>query len=212
MRLRFTASATLTSLLLLVACGVDDSVGNLLFDRKPRPPDPATASANRYDRASELKAKGDCAQAIPLFERFAKAGKGNEVAQLQLGDCYVETARTAPSTAAAEELRVKGAGWIFKAADSNFPSAQERAARLALDGTGVPADPAEAGKWFLLLQRNPLRTAIGPTAIDADLQQRLRQRLSAADWREATTRADRWQPVEQASTPVPATAPKPVPK
>jgi hypothetical protein len=171
--------------------------------RPERPPDPATLQANNYDRALSLKSQSDCIHAIPLFEPLAKRGKGYEVAQLQLGQCYLEVARTATSTEEAERSRVQGATWILKAANSQLSTAQEQAAKLALDGIGIAPDPIEAGKWFLLLQRNPLRPLVGPAVIDPNLQARLHQRLSDADWAEARLRADQWKPVEQASTPSP---------
>ncbi|HYM31748.1 MAG TPA: hypothetical protein VEU47_10635 [Candidatus Cybelea sp.] len=195
--------AALSLLVLLAACDTVDSAGNLLSGRKPRPPDPATAQANRYEQALRYKAEGDCVRAMPLFEPFAASGKGNEVAQLQLGECYLDRAKTAVPAESASKMRETGAGWILKAANSNVPKAQEEAARLALDGTGVAADPAEAGKWFLVLQRNPMRSVVGPVQIDPELQQLLHERLSDADWRVAERRASQWQPVEQAATPPP---------
>jgi hypothetical protein len=181
-------------LLLLSAC--DSIEGMLPGNHRPRPPDPATQRANNYDRALELKGESDCVHAIPLFEPLAKLGKGYEAAELQLGQCYLEVARSAASAEQAEEARAKGATWILKAANSRLSTAQEQAAKLTLDGIGVAADPTEAGKWFLLLQRNPLRPLVGPAVIDPDLQQRLRQRLSDADWAQARMRADAWQPAE----------------
>jgi hypothetical protein len=182
-------------LLLLSAC---ESIEDLMpgHHRNDRPPDPATARANNYDRALKLKGDGDCVHAIPLLEPLAKLGKGYEVAQLQLGQCYLEIARTATSAEQAEQSRVQGATWILKAANSQLSTAQEQAAKLTLDGIGVAADPIEAGKWFLLLQRNPLRPLVGPAVIDPDLQLRLHQRLTDADWQQALARADQWRATE----------------
>ena len=118
------------------------------------------------------------------------------MAQLQLGQCYLQLARSATSAAQAEQSRVQGATWVLKAANSQLSTAQEQAAKLTLDGSGVAADPIEAGKWFLLLQRNPLRPLVGPAVIDLDLQQRLHQRLTDADWQQAQMRADQWRPAE----------------
>ena len=188
----------LATVLLLGACNMFGG------KRHERPPDPATQRANNYDRALELKAHADCVHAVPLFEPLAKLGKGYEPAQLQLGQCYIDLARTAASPEQAAQYRTRGADWILKAANSQLSTAQEQAAKLELDGIGVPPDPIEAGKWFLLLERNPLRPLVGPAVIDPALQQRLRQRLSDAEWAEARARAEQWKPVDQTST-APAT-------
>jgi len=185
-------SALLAALLLLSACESIDS----LMGRHHRPPDPVTARANNYDLALKLKGEGDCAKAIPLFQPLAKLGKDYAAAQLQLGECYLDVARSAATSEQAEQSRVQGASWILKAANSQLSTAQEQAAKLTLDGIGVAADPIEAGKWFLLLQRNPLRPLVGPAVIDPELQLRLQQRLTEADWQQARTRADQWQASE----------------
>ncbi len=146
-----------------------------------------------------LKDDGKYTEAIPLLLPLAQRGHGFEVVQFQLGECYLQTARTAPSAAEAQTARENAASWILKAANSDLPNAQERAARLYLEGTGVGADPVEAAKWLLLVQRNPLRRIFGPVVIDAELEQKLRQQLSKAQWDAARTRADQWQPVDQPS-------------
>jgi TPR repeat protein len=162
-----------------------------------------------YEKALLVKAKDGCPAAIPLLEPLAALGRGHEMAQFQLGACYLETARAQPAERV-DEKRALGAGWILKAANSEVPDAQETAVRLYLDGIGIAADPAEAGKWFLLLQRNPRRTMFGPTAMDADLEKRLRRDLSDANWGQARIRADQWQPVQQPSAPQqPRQAPRP---
>ena len=153
--------------------------------------------ADQYQRAIEYKEKSDCPKAIPLLEPLAKRGHGFEVAQFQLGQCYIETARSAVSPADAERARADGAAWILKAANSQNPAAQQEAIRLYEDGIGVPPDPAEAGKWLLLLQRNPMRRLYGPAVIEPDLEQALNKRLTSEQWSDARARADRWQPVEQ---------------
>ena len=201
MRRRRVAIPALLLALSLTACAVEDSVEELITGHKRHeaPPDPAVARATNYDRAVKLKGEGNCAAAIPLFEPLAKLGKGYEVAQLQLGQCYLQVAGTASTAAAADADRANAAKWILLAANSDQPSAQEQAAKLLLNGTGIAADPIEAGKWFLLLQRNPLRSIIGPATPDPALQQALQRQLTAAQWQEATSRADQWKPAEQAS-------------
>ncbi len=179
--------------MLLAGCGdVMSLLGNETDTRPTQGP-----QADQYQKAMEYKEKSDCPHAIPLLEPLAKRGHGFEVAQFQLGQCYIETARSAASAADAERARADGAAWILKAANSQNPAAQQEAIRLYEDGVGVATDPAEAGKWLLVLQRNPMRRLFGPAVIDPDLEQALNKRLTSAQWSDARVRADRWQPVEQ---------------
>lgn len=181
----------LTSTLLLAAC---DYLPYLGTDRAP----PAQgAQADQYQRAIAYKEKKQCPRAIPLLEPLAKRGHGFEVAQFELGQCYLDTARSAASPADAAQARATGAQWILKAANSRIPAAQQEAIHLYEDGVGVEADPVEAGKWLMLLKRNPLRRVFGPTVVDPDTEQRLDKRLTREQWVTAQQRADRWQPVEQ---------------
>jgi thioredoxin-like negative regulator of GroEL len=160
-------------------------------------PDRKARREDVYQKAVQYKQDGDCASAIPLLEPFANRGHGFEVAQLQLGQCYLETAKTAVSPALADDVRQRAAEWILKAANSQVPAAQELAAHLYADGTGVKADPVEAAKWLLLVERNPVRRLYGPLVIDADLEDKLKRSLSPAQRADAEARASRWQPVEQ---------------
>ena len=145
-----------------------------------------------YEKALDHKDKTSCAAAIPQFEGFARRGRGYEVAQLQLGECLIETGEAA-----------EGAAWILKAANSRLAQAQTEAARVYLDGAGVAADPAEAGKWYLLAARNPLLALSGSRDDFRALEKRLRERLKDADWSAARARADAWKSVDQAVVPGP---------
>lgn len=159
--------------------------------------------ADEYQKAMSYKEHGECARAIPLLEPMARRGHGYEVAQYELGQCLLKTAAAAASPAEAARARADGASWILKAANSEIPAAQQEAIRLYEDGIGVAADPLEAGKWLLVLERNPMRRVFGPAAIDPDLEKQLRKSLTSAQWAQAQARADRWQPVDQ-PTEVPA--------
>ena len=186
---------------LLTGCGALPLFGG---DREP----PTQGrQADQYQRAIAFKEKSDCAHAIPLLEPLAKRGHGFEVAQFQLGQCYLATAQSAASPVDAARARDQGAQWILKAANSQIPSAQQEAIRLYADGIGVAADPVEAGKWLLLLQRNPMRRVFGPAVIDPDLEQRLNKELARDQWAAAKQRADDWRPIEQ-----PTIVPPPEPK
>jgi hypothetical protein len=153
-----------------------------------------------FEKASQYKQDSDCTRAIPLLEPLAGRGHGFEVAQLRLGQCYLETARNESSPTAAATARKTAADWILKAANSGDPGAQEQAIRLYADGTGVSSDPVEAGKWFLVLERNPMRRVFGPVTMDGDLELSLRQKLNDTGWAEARRRAAQWLPVEQPTT------------
>jgi hypothetical protein len=190
------------AVMLLAGCDFMSLLGGD-HDKRPQ----QGPQADQYQRAMEYKEKSECPRAIPLLEPLAKRGHGFEVAQFQLGQCYIETARTAASPADAERARADGAQWILKAANSQNPSAQQEAIRLYADGVGVATDPAEAGKWLLVLQRNPMRRLYGPAVIDPDLEQALNKRLTPEQWSVARSRADHWQPVEQ-----PTVLPPPDPK
>jgi len=192
----------------LTACGSasDDAVGGDAAGpsghRQERPgAAQRQGSVGSFERAIEVRQKSGCRQAIPRFEALAKLGSGYEVAELQLGECYLEVAGKTASAEQAQDLRAKAADWIVKAANGDLPEAQERAAKLYFAGTGVAADAIEAGKWFLLLQRNPLRSVLGPAEIDAGLAANLQQRLSETDWQDARRLADQWQPTGRETKP-----------
>jgi hypothetical protein len=171
-------------------------------DRAEAAARPAQAATDPYERVLQIKATSGCQAAIPKLEPFANIGRGYEVAQFQLGECYLETA-AAGLADGIDQARIKGAASILRAANAELPRAQERAVGLCLDGTGTAADPIEAGKWYLLLQRNPRRSLFGPAKIDPDLEARLRKTLQESDWQQARIRADQWQPAAQPFNPPP---------
>jgi len=185
--------ALAASLILLAGC--DLSALGVSRDREdgPRRDDP-------YQKALQYKQDSECDRAIPLLEPLADRGHGFEVAQYQLGTCYLERARNDSSPERAANLRKNAAEWLLKAANSGDPGAQEQAIRLYADGTGVGADAVEAAKWFIILESNPLRRLYGPLILDADLEQALRQKLGDSGWAEARARAKEWRPVEQPLT------------
>ena len=201
---------------ILAACSSDDSgIGGSLPPVNDQRQHRASAEEDRreaarpptmtdaYERILQLKSTSGCQAAIPALEPLANIGRGYEVAQLQLGQCYLETASAGPADAI-DQTRIKGAGWVLRAANADLPKAQEDAARLCLDGTGTAADPIEAGKWYLLLQRNPRRPIFGPVKIDPDLEARLRRSLQDSDWQQARMRADQWRPAVEPFNPPPS--------
>ena len=186
---RIGPAIALTLGLLLTACGSDDSAKH---DRQHG--DAAGSATGSFEEAIAVRQKSGCAKAMPMFQKLAERGRGYEVAELQLGECYLERADKAESPEQAKDMRVKAADWIVKAANADQPEAQQEAAKLYLDGIGVAANRIEAGKWFLILQHNPLRSVLGPAVLDQALTLHLQQGLSASDWQEAQSQANRWQP------------------
>ncbi len=103
-----------------------------------------------YIQATELKAKGDCANAIALLRPVARLGPGYENAQTALGECLVAQADTTD----------EGAVWLTRAADAGWPEAQ---AALALYyGSQAPErNTGEAAYWLALYDSNPSKARIG---------------------------------------------------
>jgi TPR repeat protein len=148
---------------------------------------------NPFEAALALKQKGDYAGAIKLLEPEAKWGRGYELAQQQLGECYIEAAAKEPNAEVADAARKKGLGWIIKAADGGQASAQEELIHLSIEGGAFKVEPAEAGKWYLIWKRNPTRYAGGVRDLDPKLVDRLKKTLTEADWTEAQNRATAWK-------------------
>jgi len=153
---------------------------------------------NPYEAALRFKQQGNCVKAIELLEPLANAGHGYEVAQLNLGQCYLTVADKKTDADARQKDRLDGVKWIIKAADTGLAPAQEQLVRLTLQGGWVKIEPPEAGKWYLLWKRNPARTQLGVSDLDPQLKQKLKTMLSDADWAEATKRANEWRPLVEA--------------
>ena len=154
--------------------------------KAPRAPD------DLYTQAMKLKQKGQYSDAMPILEAMAIQGRGYEVAQLELGKGYYDLAKQATTPDAAAHQRMLGFAWILTAANFGFGLAQQELVRLYLDGTAVPMDRLEAGKWYLLWRHNPSRMQIGANQFDAGLEQRLKAALRPAEWQDAQQRADHW--------------------
>jgi TPR repeat protein len=151
------------------------------------PPDPEGA-------AEDLRMKGECDKAIPIFRRLANYGAGFELAQYNLGLCLLDIAKTESDAARATSLRQEAATDIIAAADRGLPKAQASLVTMYLDGNGVERDPVQAGMWALLYHANGARMAIGMPNISPALQARLDSALNDQAWQQAQTRADAWTP------------------
>lgn len=163
------------------------SAKNMPLGSQKGPTDPYTA-------AMSFKQKGEFDKAVPLLTAIAAQGVGYEIAQLELGRCYLQMADHAPSPKVAWADRTRGLGWVLKAAEAGFGGAQEEIVRLYLDGTAVPQDVVEAAKWYLLWRRNPSRMQIGASHFDTGLETRLKEAMRPVDWRDAEQRAVSWRP------------------
>lgn len=147
--------------------------------------------------AEDLRRKGQCEKAVPILRTLADGGGGYEISQYNLGLCLLDLAAADPQHPAAE--RKEGADFILEAANGGFGRAQAAAVGLYLDGTGVDADPVEAGKWALLYHENGMRLALGLPDIPRDVVDRLNAALTGTKRSEARARAGSWTPTTEAS-------------
>jgi hypothetical protein len=151
------------------------------------PPDPEGT-------AEDLRMKGRCDRAIPIFRRLANNGAGFEIAQYNLGLCLFDISKAEPDAAHAASLKQEAAANIIAAADRGLPKAQASLVRLYLDGNGVERDPVQAGMWALIYHGNGARMALGLPNIPAALQAQLDSLLNEQAWQQAQARADAWTP------------------
>ena len=144
--------------------------------------------------AEDLRMKGHCDKAIPIFRRLTNYGAGFELAQYNLGLCMLDIARAESDPTLAANLKQDGAKNIIAAADRGLAKAQVNLVTMYLDGTGVERDPVQAGMWALIYHNNGARIAIGLPNITPALQARLDGVLNAQAWQQAETRAEAWAP------------------
>jgi hypothetical protein len=148
-------------------------------------------------RAEDLRLKGKCQQAIPIFRALAVEGAGFEISQFNLGLCLFDISKVELDAQRAASLKYEAVEWIIKAANNGLPNAQTSLVTIYLDGNGVDRDPVEAGKWSWIYHANSRRFAIGLPDISPDLQARLDSVLTEKTWAEAQSRAAAWSPVPQ---------------
>ena len=150
-------------------------------------------------QAEDLRLRGRCDEAIPIFRSLASRGSGFEIARYNLGLCLLDMAKAESDAQRAASFTQEGAADIRKAANGALPGAQLKLVALYLDGTGVSADPVQAGMWSLIYHSNGTRIVLGLPDISSDLQDRLNAALTAKTWAQAQSRADAWQPNSQGS-------------
>jgi hypothetical protein len=150
-----------------------------------KPPASGPLLLNPYEAALALEQKGDYAHAIELLEPEAKQGPGFEMAQLELGKCYLAVAAKAATPDATVEATKKGGAWIETAAEFGLTDAQEEMARLYIEGGHFKVEPVEAGKWYMLWKANPRRFQAVSKPFDPKLEQKLKSTLTDAQWTQA---------------------------
>jgi TPR repeat protein len=140
----------------------------------------------------DLRLAGHCDRAVPILRGWATRGAGNEIAQYNLGLCLLDLAAAKGDAQAKAGMQKEGAQWIVQAANGKLAKAQAEAAKIYLDGIGVPADPVEAEKWALLFHDNGLRLSLGLPDLSRDMKDRLDAALTEAQRNQARSRAESW--------------------
>lgn len=135
-----------------------------------------------YIQATELKAKGDCTNAIALLRPVARLGPGYENAQTALGECLLLQAGT----------NDEGVTWLNRAADAGWPEAQAQMA-LYYGGESAARNPSEAAYWLALYDSNPSKARIGFRAVDPARITAVRDSLSEAEKTAGIKRAATWE-------------------
>jgi len=185
---------------LVVAASVLSACGSEPRDGGPSGAGPDAMTPIRataiYTEALKSKETDGCVSALESLSLLASWGRGYEVAQYHLGDCYIEMGKTEAEPARGASL-ASGLKWLTLAANSNNVNAQGKLVEVYLYGLGVAPDSVEAGKWYLLNQRNSIRREIGAKDVAPDLVKALNQSLSDGEWTEAEARADAFVPTVQ---------------
>jgi hypothetical protein len=151
--------------------------------------------------AEGLQRNGKCDEAVPIYRRLVAAQSRHEELQFNLALCLFALAKAQHDVKQMQALNQEGAEWILRAADAGVEKAQAMAVLLYLDGTGVAADPVEAGKWAYIFHDNGTRLALGEPDIDPAVRDRLNAALTGDKRREAHARADSWTPAGEQAEP-----------
>ncbi len=167
-----------------------------------RGPSMSARDPGSFSRGMELKSAGNIEGAVPYFAQVAGMGDGYEIAQYQLGDCFLQQALGETDPVKSQQKTREAAFWISLSAQSGDVNAQGRMAQLYFEGKGVPRDLAEAGKYVILAEANP-RTNFVVSDISVGLVE-IRAGLSPTDWEEAQHRADSFVPLKQTPRNFPA--------
>ncbi len=147
-----------------------------------KPPNNQPLLYSPYEAALKLEQLGSYDKAIELLEPEAKQGPGFEMAQLELGRCYLAVAAKAATPEVALEATKKGGAWIQTAAEFGLSEAQEQMARLYIEGGHFKVEPVEAGKWYVLWKAIPKRFQAVGKPFDPKLEAKLKSTLTDAQW------------------------------
>ncbi len=150
-----------------------------------KPPNNQPLLYSPYEAALKLEQMGSYDKAIELLEPEAKQGPGYEMAQLELGRCYLAVAAKAATPQVALDATKKGGAWIETAAEAGLSEAQEQMARLYIEGGHFKVEPVEAGKWYVLWKGNPKRFQAVSKPFDPKLEAKLKATLTDAQWTQA---------------------------
>ncbi len=152
----------------------------------PAKPRLTGAPPEQFAAALALKDTGNCADAMPTFERLAQRGRGWELAQVHYADCLLEAGQVD------DALK-----WLTLAAESNEPRAQARLALAYLEGTGVTTDPVQAAKWYVLATRETLEGLVADSDLPPDFRARLDAGLTERAKADGAALAAAWIPTYQ---------------
>ena len=150
---------------------------------------PGTDTNALYADAMALKAKGDCANAIPKLRQIAGLGPGYEGAQTALGECLLRGAGNADISSD----YLEGLTWLRRAADGGWPEAQGRLAFAHAVGPTAIRNPEEAGYWLALYQANTGKSRVGFVPLPADQLASIDTAIPAAAKAAGAKRAETWE-------------------
>jgi TPR repeat protein len=142
-----------------------------------------------YVDAMALKAKGDCAAAIPKLRQVAGIGPGYEDAQTALGECLLTA--TKGSELSADYL--EGLTWLRRAADAGWPEAQGRLAFAHAVGPAAIRNAEEAAYWLALYRMNTGKSRVGFISLPDDQLAAIDAAVPAAAKAAGDKRAETWE-------------------
>jgi TPR repeat protein len=142
-----------------------------------------------YGEAMNLKARGDCAAAVPKLRPVANLGVGYENAQTALGECLLQAAGS--SDLSADYL--EGLTWLRRAGDAGWPEGQFRLAMAHALGPTAIRNQAEAAYWLALYNDNAGKARVGFVAPTASQVAALEAAIPADAKAAGVARATHWQ-------------------
>lgn len=142
-----------------------------------------------YTQGVDLRAKGDCKDAVLKLRGPANLGPGYENAQTALGDCLLQIAGNTDLSAD----YLEGLTWLRRAADAGFPEAQAALADAHANGPAALRNLEEAAYWLALYDANPGKARVGFIAYDPAVLAAIRAKVLPAVKAAAEKRAEGWE-------------------